>query len=96
MSTGSKVQTADERQYVTCLRQPTKSSIGKTRQANAVVTKPNWQHLLNKVEQDVERALAFMDQDSGKMMNYCQLRKHPKFNKTWTTSSANEFGCLAN
>jgi hypothetical protein len=48
------------------------------------------------VEQDVERALAVMDQDSGKMMTYCQLRKHPKFNKTWTTSSANEFGCLAN
>ncbi len=37
-----------------------------------------------------------MDQDSGKMMTYHQLRKHPKFNKTWTTSSANEFGRLAN
>jgi len=96
MSTRSKVRTADERQHITRLRQPTKSSIGKTGQANAVVTKPNWQRLLNKVEQDVERALAVMDQDSGKMMNYRQLRKHPKFNKAWTTSSANELGPLAN
>jgi len=40
--------------------------------------------------------MVVMDQDSGKMMNYRQLRKHPKFNKTWTTSSANEFGRLAN
>jgi len=29
-------------------------------------------------------------------MNHRQLRKHPKINKTWTTSSANEFGRLAN
>jgi len=36
-----------------------------------------------------------MDHDSGKMMNYRQLRKHPKYNKAWTTSSANEFGRLA-
>jgi len=57
--------------------------------------KPNWQRILNKVEQDIERALAVMDQDSSKMMNYRQLRKHPKFNKAWTTSSANEFGRLA-
>jgi len=71
------------------------SSLGKTRQANAVVTKPNWQRILNKVEQDIKRALAVMDHDSGKMMNYHQLRKHPKFNKAWATSSANKFGRLA-
>jgi len=53
------------------------------------------QRLLNRVEQAIERALAVMDHDSGKMMNYCQLRKHPKYNKAWTTSSANEFGRLA-
>ena len=81
MSMRSKVGSADERQRVTRLPQPTQSSLGKTRQANAVVTKPNWLHLLSKVEQDVERALAVTDQDSDKMMNYRQLRKHPKFNK---------------
>ena len=95
MSTRSKVRVANEHQRVTRLRQPTKSSLGKTRQANAVVTKPNWQRLLHRVEQDIKRALAVMDHDSGKMMNYRQLRKHPKYNKAWTTSSANEFGRLA-
>jgi hypothetical protein len=95
MSTRSKVRLANEHRRVTRLRQPTESSLGKTRQANAVVTKMNWQQLLNRVEQDIERAMAVMDHDSGKMMNYRQLRKHPKHNKTWTTSSANEFGRLA-
>jgi len=95
MSRRSKVRVANEHRRVTCLRQPTKSSLEKTRQANAVVTKMNWQQLLNRVEQDIERAMAVMDHDSGKMMNYRQLRKHPKHNKTWTTSSANEFGRLA-
>jgi hypothetical protein len=47
------------------------------------------------VEQDIERALAVMDHDSSKMMNYRQLRQHPKYTKAWTTSSANEFGRLA-
>jgi len=94
MSTRSKVHVANEHRRVTRLRQPTQSSLGKTRtrQANAVVTKPNWQRILNKVEQDIEQALVVMDHHSGKMMNYRQLRKHPKFNKAWTTSSANEFG----
>jgi hypothetical protein len=85
---------ADEHQRVTRLHQPTQSSLGKTRQANAVVTKPNWQRLLHRAEQDIERALTVIDHDSGKMMNYRQLRKHPKYNKAWTTSSA-KFGRLA-
>jgi len=54
MSMRSKVQVANEHQRVTRLHQPTKSSLGKTRQANAVVTKPNWQRLLHRVEQDIE------------------------------------------
>jgi hypothetical protein len=95
MSTQSEVRVANEHQRLTRLRQSTQTSLGKTRQANAVVTKPNWQRILNKVEQDIERALAVMDHDSGKMMNYRQLRKHPKFNKAWATSSANKFGRLA-
>jgi len=95
MSTQSKVRVANKHQRVTRLRQPTKSSLGKTKQANAVVTKPNWQRFLHRVEQDIEQALAGMDHGSGKMMNYRQLRKHPKYNKAWTTSSANEFGRLA-
>ena len=95
LSTHSKVRVANNRQCIPRLRQPTQSSLGKTRQANAVVATSNWRCLLHKVEQDVKQALAVMDQDSGKMMNYCQLMKHPKFSKAWTKSSANEFGQLA-
>jgi hypothetical protein len=95
MSTRSKVRMANKHQRVTRLHQPTKSSRGKTRQANAVVSKPNWKHIIDRMEQNIERAMAVMDHDSGKMMNYRQLRKHPKYNKAWTTSSANEFGRLA-
>ena len=81
---------ANKHQRVTRLHQPTKSSLGKTRQANAIVSSPKWQRIINRMEQDIERAMV------GKMMNYRQLRKHPKYNKAWTTSSANEFGRLAN
>jgi hypothetical protein len=72
MSTQSKVRVANEHQRVTRLRQPTKSSLGKTKQANAVVTKPDWQRTLQRVEHDIEQAMAVMDHDSGKMMNYRQ------------------------
>ncbi len=47
------------------------------------------------MERDVEQAMAVMDRDSGKMINYRQLMKHPKFNKAWTKSSANKFKRLA-
>ena len=42
--------------------------------------------------------MAVMDQDTGKMLNYRQLRRHPnkEIRKAWTTSAANEFGRLAN
>ena len=37
-----------------------------------------------------------MDKDSGKMLNYRQLMRHPDYKKQWSLSSANEFGRLAN
>ena len=37
-----------------------------------------------------------MDTDTGKLLNYKQLRRNPKCKKNWSTSSANEFGRLAN
>ena len=70
--------------------------MAKTRQAKAVTKKTNWRHLLRRVEEDIEQALGVMDQKSGKMMNYRQLLKHPKFSKAWSTSLANKFGRLAN
>ena len=37
-----------------------------------------------------------MDKDSGKLLNYRQLMRHPHYCKPWGLSSANEFGRLAN
>ncbi len=36
-----------------------------------------------------------MDKDSGKMLNYRQLIRHPLYKDDWTKSSANKFGRLA-
>ena len=40
--------------------------------------------------------MAVMDEDTGRMLNYKQLMRDPKYKKHWSTSSANEFGRLAN
>ena len=69
------------------LRQPTASS--RAKQANAVT-------MIRELEQQVGEAMAVMDKETGKLMNYCQLLQHPKYRKEWSISSANEFGRLAN
>ena len=35
-----------------------------------------------------------MDEDTGEMLEFRQLRKHPKYKKIWDTSYANELGRL--
>ena len=40
--------------------------------------------------------MAVLDADTGKLLNYRQLLRHPKHKKGWQISSANEFGRLAN
>ena len=40
--------------------------------------------------------MAVLDADTGKLLNYRQLLRHPKYKKGWAISSANEFGRLAN
>ena len=37
-----------------------------------------------------------MDAETGKLLNYKQLMRDPKYKKRWSISSANEFGRLAN
>ena len=49
-----------------------------------------------RLENEVHEALAVMDRDTGKMMNYRQLIRNPKYREVWSKSSANEFGRLAN
>jgi hypothetical protein len=51
---------------------------------------------MKRVDKEVHRALAVMDHDTGKLLNYRALLRHPAYHDDWTKSSANEFGRLAN
>jgi hypothetical protein len=42
-----------------------------------------------------EQAAPVLDVDTGKLLEYRALLKHPKFRAAWSTSAANEFGRLA-
>ena len=48
------------------------------------------------MENEVHEALAVMDTETGKVMNYKQLMQSQKHKETWSKSSANKFGRLAN
>ena len=37
-----------------------------------------------------------MDEETGRLLNYKQLMRDPKYKKNWSTSSANEFERLTN
>lgn len=39
-------------------------------------------------------ACSVMDEDTGELLEFRQLRKHPKYKKIWDTSYANELGRL--
>ena len=100
-STRSKVKEAAQAKHPTRLRQPTISSRRKTRSANAAFEAPTnsakFLQAFHRLEKDVERALGagVMDKDTGKILQYRQLLRHPKLKHAWTKSSANEFGRLA-
>ena len=49
-----------------------------------------------QLKKNVHQALAVMETDTGKLLNYRQLMRNPKYKKNWSTSSANEFGRLEN
>jgi hypothetical protein len=48
------------------------------------------------MENEVHKALAIMDAETGMVLNYRQLMQSKKHKETWKKSSANEFGRLAN
>ncbi len=53
-------------------------------------------HRITKLENKVHQAIAVIDKDTGKLLNYRQLMNSPKYKKTWSLSAANKFGRLAN
>ena len=51
---------------------------------------------MDRLENEVHEAMAVMDAETGKLLNYKQLMRNPKYKKKWSISSANEFGRLVN
>ena len=51
---------------------------------------------IERMENEVHKALAVMDAETGKVLNYWQLMQSSKHKETWSKSSAKEFGRLAN
>ncbi len=49
----------------------------------------------NQQPPDVEVVHAVLDQETGQLLEYRQLLKHPRFKEVWNRSSADEFGRLA-
>ena len=86
-------------------RNGTKSSTSRNKKgtANAAVNmqrrrrkRKTFNRRMTRLENEVHEALAVMDKETGKMLNYRQLIRHAKYKEVWTKSSANEFGRLAN
>ncbi len=61
----------------------------KTEAANAT------QQGFKKMENEVYQALAVMDKETGRLLNYRQLLHSPKHKKAWSMLAANKFGHLA-
>eukprot|EP00804_Cyclotella_cryptica_P015402 CCRYP_008024-RA/>CCRYP_008024-RA protein AED:0.10 eAED:0.10 QI:0/-1/0/1/-1/1/1/0/936 len=85
---------------VSNLRQPTFSSAKKQHQAlSAVMQSPSKRKdfikQLKSFETQLEQAMSVLDLDTGKLLNYRQLLRTPKFAQAWSKSSTNEFGRLA-
>jgi len=88
---------------VSQLIKPTGASRKATRreQASAVDWKRNNQlrkltKKIKQLESEVHQAMAVIDTYTGKLLNYRRLIWDPKYQKEWSTSSANKFGQLAN
>jgi hypothetical protein len=68
---------------------PASQTRSKTEAASAT------QQRFKKMENEVRQALAVMDKENGRLLNYRQLLHSPKHKKAWSTLAANKFGHLA-
>ena len=50
---------------------------------------------LTKVKNEVHKAMAVLDRDTGKLLKYRQLMQDPRYKKEWCTLAANKFRRLA-
>jgi hypothetical protein len=53
-------------------------------------------HHITRLENEVQHAMAVMDADTGKLLNYRQLMRSTKYRQAWSLLLANEFGQIAN
>jgi hypothetical protein len=51
---------------------------------------------ITRLENEVQHAMAVMDADTSKLLNYRQLMRSTKYRQAWSLSLANKFGRLAN
>ena len=51
---------------------------------------------MERMENEVHEALAVMNTETGKVLNYWQLMQSAKHKETWSKSLANKFGRLEN
>jgi hypothetical protein len=51
---------------------------------------------ITQLENEVYQAMAVMDADTGKLLNYRQLMQSTKYRDAWSLSLANKFGQLDN
>ena len=100
----TRTSTRDSTRLLQLVR-PTPSTRNKTTQKeHAAAVEEHYNHKqlrrmtrrISNLENEVHQAMAEMDEDTGRMLNYKQLMRDPKYKKHWSTSSANEFGRLAN
>ncbi len=68
---------------------PASQTRSKTEAASAT------QRRFERMENEVHQALAVMDKETGRLLNYRQLLLSPKHKKAWSMLTANKFGCLA-
>jgi hypothetical protein len=47
---------------------------------------------ITQLENEVKHAMAVMDADTGKLLNYRQLMRSTTYRQAWSLSSANKFG----
>ena len=102
-STGTRASTKVSTR-ISRLMQPTVSKRSKTRtgHAAAVEAKRSRRKMkgltnhIQRLENEVHQSMAVMDADTSKLLNYRQLMRDPEYKKKRSTSSANEFGRLAN
>jgi hypothetical protein len=68
---------------------PASQTHSKTEAASAT----QWR--FERMENEVHQALAVMDKETGRLLNYRQLLRSQKHKKAWSTLAVNKFGRLA-